>query len=382
MSESSSGGELKAEVEGWRMTQRWTKNYVEYKINVQSNSLTWELHKRYSQWSALHKQLSQDADLKGLLLKLPSKHLIGNLNTEVVEQRCAALKDYLREIMKKPKLQMNPHVLVFLGALSSSRNQTRLYLDKVCEIVNQGDLILFRTDGVLQGIQRAVTNSEYDHVGIVVRIPQHSRNEFSLFILEATSDGVQKYALRSRLRAWHLSNAVVALRQLKMKRTYENMSALSKFVEMVDGKPYGLGPLKLLRRHSKGNKENYFCSELVASAFKTLEILPEDVPSTAYLPASFGDAGNLQLINHASLEREIIIDFDKPAVVTATVKHSIAGETKVAPGAHSHRGEQENRSTSPSTANSGSSSSSSSSSSSAAGDVVHSVSVRTTPSAS
>jgi len=194
---------------------------------------------------------------------------------------------------------------------------------------------------VLQGIQRAVTSSEYDHVGIVVRIPQHSRNEFSLFILEATSDGVQKYALRSRLRAWHLSNAIVALRQLKMKRTFDNMSALSKFVETVDGKPYGLGPLKLLRRHSKGEKENYFCSELVASAFKTLDILPDDVPSNSYLPASFGDAGNLHLTNHASLEKEIIVDFEKPAVVTATVRPAAHSEAKTGSVSHSRRTEED-----------------------------------------
>jgi hypothetical protein len=137
--------------------------------------------------------------------------------------------------------------------------------------------------GVLQSMQRTFTKSDYDHVGIVVRVPPHSRSDLSLFILEATSDGVKKYPLRLRLFAWWISKAHISWRRLNVVRNFENMQKLglvtspiclsstqrptppfhplqitysrifcgcSDFVTEVDGLPYSLTPLKFIRYHT------------------------------------------------------------------------------------------------------------------------------------
>jgi len=51
--------------------------------------------------------------------------------------------------------------------------------------------------------------------------------------------------------------------------------------------------------------------------YKRLKILPEDRPSNAYLPASFAENSNLQLLNGANLENEILLTFKKPEVESA-----------------------------------------------------------------
>lgn len=75
-------------------------------------------------------------------------------------------------------------------------------------------------------MQRTFTKSDYDHVGIVVRVPAHSRSDMSLFLLEATSDGVKKYPLRLRLFAWWISKAAMSWRRLNLTRNFENMQKL------------------------------------------------------------------------------------------------------------------------------------------------------------
>lgn len=43
-----------------------------------------------------------------------------------------------------------------------------IHLSKVLEFVRTGDLVLFRCRNMLSGLQRKVTRSEFDHVGVVV----------------------------------------------------------------------------------------------------------------------------------------------------------------------------------------------------------------------
>eukprot|EP00954_Amorphochlora_amoebiformis_P030109 1394153-Amorphochlora_amoeboformis.AAC.1 len=68
------------------------------------------------------------------------------------------------------------------------------------------------------------------------------------------------------------------------------------------------------RRQSKivndCKKKTFFCSELVAKAYKEMNILREDVPSSAYLPGSFEESSGLVLFSGASLEPENRLTFD------------------------------------------------------------------------
>ena len=57
-------------------------------------------------------------------------------------------------------------------------------------------------------------------------------------------------------------------------------------------------------------KEGFFCSELAASLYKHIGILPKDRSSSSYWPVHFTLNENLQLINGASLGSEMLINFD------------------------------------------------------------------------
>lgn len=56
-------------------------------------------------------------------------------------------------------------------------------------------------------------------------------------------------------------------------------------------------------------KRNFFCSELVASAYKLMGLLPRKVSSTQYWPGSFAARRGLRLQGGAMLGEETLIDF-------------------------------------------------------------------------
>lgn len=86
---------------------------------------------------------------------------------------------------------------------------------------------------------------------------------------------------------------------------------------MVIGNKYGLNPLKLMRRTSEVyddplanlEKREFFCSELVACAYKYLNILPKKKACTKYWPGSFSKEKHLQLFGKCRLEEQYLIDF-------------------------------------------------------------------------
>ena len=78
----------------------------------------------------------------------------------------------------------------------------------------------------------------------------------------------------------------LAFRKLRFTRTIENMQRLERFIRTVIGMKYKLNPYKIFRKKCLNDHENisqdksYFCSELVASAFKCLGLLAEDVSAS------------------------------------------------------------------------------------------------------
>jgi len=211
-------------------------------------------------------------------------------------------------------------LLAFLGAMELRQNDhdgmpesKRLYVDKVLEILQEGDIVLMKTEGLLQGLTRAFTHGAYDHCGIVVPSPvEEGGNEWAL--LEATVEGVHFYGLRRRLLSWDLSHAKVVVRRLMFGRSAQTRAVLRDFCLEVDGKPYGLSPIKIFRRNSTDSKESYFCSELVARAYQQLQLLPADVACCDFLPVSFSQSNRLQLLQGAYLDDEILVEFKKNEV--------------------------------------------------------------------
>ena len=86
---------------------------------------------------------------------------------------------------------------------------------------------------------------------------------------------------------------------------------------MVIGNAYNLNPFKLLRRTSDVYDEEpinletrtFFCSELVACAYKFLNLLPKRKASTKYWPGSFSKEKKLGLFGKCRLCEQYLIDF-------------------------------------------------------------------------
>ncbi|OMJ91457.1 hypothetical protein SteCoe_5936 [Stentor coeruleus] len=172
-----------------------------------------------------------------------------------------------------------------------------------------GDLLLFRSKGLSAKIQRGITGSKYDHVAIILC---YSSGKVCLF--EATQTcGVDildwEYFVAI---GCHLGVERIAYRKLKMERTEEVMMKLENFIKKANGKSYGLSVKKFLPYYQKaepGDESDFFCSELIASAYQAIGILPTNFGSNNYLPGIFSEERAL-LLKNAQLGNEQIIDFD------------------------------------------------------------------------
>ena len=77
---------------------------------------------------------------------------------------------------------------------------------------------------------------------------------------------------------------------------------------------YHLSFGKLLRKNSldpvkeskkkKPQSKGYFCSELIAAAYKHVKLIDKKLASSQYWPGTFSSEKNLKLLNGASLHRE------------------------------------------------------------------------------
>lgn len=151
-----------------------------------------------------------------------------------------------------------------------------------------GDILLFRGNMSGPMIIRTVTNSEFDHVAMIIRL----QNDPEVYFVEATGNRGVTYNKWSNVRA-HIGPdkfyAKLSWRKVENKR--ETTTNLSKFLEEAIGSTYEIGAKKLLRQKSITEKNfpdgrkyvetgrTFFCSELVAKAFKIMGIIEDDETS-------------------------------------------------------------------------------------------------------
>ena len=96
----------------------------------------------------------------------------------------------------------------------------------------------------------------------------------------------------------------IAYRRLAgFPRNKEQLLRLEEFIKVTKSKRYSLAATKLLRRHCNNDSDinikedkTYFCSELVASLFKNLGLLPPEISASQYFPGSFSSRSDLKLL--------------------------------------------------------------------------------------
>eukprot|EP00811_Abedinium_folium_P037216 NODE_9852_length_1394_cov_9.374901.p1 GENE.NODE_9852_length_1394_cov_9.374901~~NODE_9852_length_1394_cov_9.374901.p1 ORF type:complete len:406 (-),score=104.07 NODE_9852_length_1394_cov_9.374901:177-1322(-) len=214
-----------------------------------------------------------------------------------------------------------------LKDMLSSANFWRFPFIHESEMIEQaesGDIMLFSGKDRPCAVTRVLTNSEYDHVGLLLR--QANGN---LLLLEATGDqGVDIVSWRHFKRAgWHKLYIRLAVRKVYFDRTTARLMALENYIHKVLGSSYSLNPSKLMRSNSGtfdkdgrqigGGAENdadrtFFCSELVAACLKRCGVLEGSRPSTNYYPSSFSQDSfrGLPLQGHVSMGEEQVVVYD------------------------------------------------------------------------
>jgi len=160
-----------------------------------------------------------------------------------------------------------------------------------------GDLILFSNTELVRHTIKLAQGSEWDHIGIVVSLPEQAS---TLSFLEAVVDGVYTFRLDHRLD-FYRDSAKMAVRRLEVMRTQKMINALAEFALEIRGKPY-CSLLDIIKTYGAGaepSEGTWFCSQLVAAAFQRMDLLAEQPPASAYLPADF-ISNDQPTQNHAS----------------------------------------------------------------------------------
>ena len=100
-------------------------------------------------------------------------------------------------------------------------------------------------------------------------------------------------------------------RKLEVERNPSLLADLEKFINNAKGKSFGFSAKKVILKNNKkaGSESDYFCSELIASAYKAMGIIPNTVKSSSIWPNDFSNERKLPLVNSA-LGQEMLIDFD------------------------------------------------------------------------
>ena len=331
---------------------------------------------RYSDFATLNEQLHAQPSTetgyisKELIPRLTSKKLLKSksLSAYTVDKRRIKLGKYLNELICLEEALSNRLILSFLGMLNTSRFDVAkstgnprniIHLSKLKTEAKAGDIILFKCANTLSHLQRAVTRSEFDHVGIVIN---SVKNPGQLDILESTGDGVTAFSLIGRLRAYYHHNFVeyMCIRQLKnFNPTPKIREAADEFVHEVVGLPYGFSASQVFSKKQKStsltkrlssmlvsstkkaeaayeNSQNsstnsdekqnkaFFCSELVAALLKEYEIIPKTLNSEYFWPGSFSKDDEVDSIIRetncaAYFENEMVIDCRVVEIAKATI---------------------------------------------------------------
>lgn len=221
------------------------KPYVAYQFIVKHAKLEWALAKRFSEFAALHERLKAakvDDPLRleaGSLPPLPPSW--PKPSTEQgIEERRLRLERYLQALVAAPGAMENPHILGFLGIMNPrndlpledplrpGRKRRVVHVSLLPTTLRWGDIVLFRCAHVYAGLQRAVTRAEWDHVALVVPSIWASSG-FDL--LESTGEGVTRYPLMARMRAYGSEfTEAIAIRRLEVRWLGDGPCARSSIV--------------------------------------------------------------------------------------------------------------------------------------------------------
>lgn len=206
--------------------------------------------------------------------------------------------------------------------------QTVVKYDKIKDLLNTGDLILFH--GTLRASEMIefAEQSKWSHVGMVIKSQDIGINDSDKLllwesntltnlndeILKNVKTGPMFVDLYRRLLTdlEDKYDNVFEIRYLKMndelKNNIQMLDKLRKFILDVHTDSYPKSELKMIEDFLEGrifnkntDNKNFFCSELIAATYMNMGILEEDHSPNSYMPKDFSNSNKLPLIDGVDL---------------------------------------------------------------------------------
>jgi len=179
-----------------------------------------------------------------------------------------------------------------------------LYQCKTC------DILLFRGFSGCSKFQRFFTRAIYDHIALIIK------NNQRIYIYESTSfEGVKLKSFHDYFDySWYLLYDKITFRPLLINNDILNPDKIYKefdykineFIKKTHDKKYSLKGLCL-----KSNENRFFCSELITSAYRYLDIISKNNINKSYLPGAFSKEGHIKFNEGFQLGPEYIIYFNE-----------------------------------------------------------------------
>lgn len=171
-----------------------------------------------------------------------------------------------------------------------------------------GDILLFQAKNVGAKIQRGLARSAFDHAAMIF-IDEMEK----ILVFEATqADGVAfAYWEDFFKKGWIEMYNRIILRRLEIDNPQSLYSSFDRFVTETQGKKFGFSARKVISKNKKkpGQEDDYFCSELIAAAYKSVGLLPNECDPSKVWPGDFGKDFGLKL-TQGRLGPLVEIDFD------------------------------------------------------------------------
>eukprot|EP01084_Bolivina_argentea_P109275 195312_1 len=196
------------------------------------------------------------------------------------------------------------------------------FLD-VCNYSNTGDVLLFDTKSKSGACVRVATGGNYDHIGMIFRL-----KDGKVGVLEALGSGVQVFLWKNfRKYNWNNQYSRIGFRSLIIPDSNlrkEIKRKLTQFVKTVVNRHYGWNPIALIRKQSTvslyDESRTFFCSELIAKAFKEAGLLRSDLASSQYFPSHFQQSKNMTLLKGCSFSNEMSVRWTENDLKSIDIK--------------------------------------------------------------
>ncbi|KAL4430444.1 hypothetical protein ABPG74_013294 [Tetrahymena malaccensis] len=248
-------------------------------------------------------------------------------NSQVLEEWVCAIKQHLEQA------QFYHYRYKSCQLEKQFWKQTLISEHQFKQICDTGDILLFKNNNIGSAIQRTLTTSQYDHVGMILK---YKCGKIVLF--ESNTKNGVNLTPWEQISASDWSNKFVkiAYRKLNYKKTQIQIQGFFNFMKITLGKQFDISTKKVLKSASDricriqsistqesksrifnennielqslcNQKETYFCSELIASCYQYNNLLPMNALSDQYWPVDFSEKKKLNFLQNANLSCEYLI---------------------------------------------------------------------------